>query len=45
MLISKLCGIRTKDIPSDAKYAKAFLWTTLYNSMPLCDFESISFVK
>ncbi|MBE7038032.1 MAG: hypothetical protein E7404_03920 [Ruminococcaceae bacterium] len=33
------------DIPSDAKYAKAFLWTTLYESMPLCDFESISFVK
>lgn len=33
------------DIPSGAKYAKAFLWTTLYNSMPLCDFESVRFVK
>ena len=33
------------DVPETAKTAKAFLWTTIYQSMPLCSAENISFVK
>lgn len=33
------------DIPNNAKKAKAFIWTTLYQSMPLCKADNISFVK
>ncbi len=33
------------DVPNGAKTAKAFLWTTIYQSMPLCNAQNISFVK
>lgn len=33
------------DVPGGAKTAKAFLWTTIYQSMPLCNAQNISFVK
>lgn len=33
------------DIPLGAKKAKAFVWTTLYQSMPLCSAQNIRFVK